>query len=96
MLDDATFLFQKEKRKEIKISEASGQVYNVLLQYALYLTKQTNMQRTLLQAGQLSQALVVEAPKGAQNIVRLYEKALKSQRVISGLERETKDPARLI
>jgi hypothetical protein len=39
ILDDATMLIQKEKREEAKRSEASGQVYNTLLNFVMLLSK---------------------------------------------------------
>lgn len=40
-LDDAEFLIKKEKKEEARRSDASGAVYNTLLNYVENLTKQT-------------------------------------------------------
>jgi hypothetical protein len=40
-LDDSSFLIKKEKKEEARRSEASGALYNTLLNYVENLTKQT-------------------------------------------------------
>ena len=88
-LDDAAFLIKKEKKEEARRSEASGAIYNTLLNYIEFLTRQTTVQRTIMQAKLLQANVSSQQPEGTQNIVRLYEKALKAQKALSSLERET-------
>ena len=52
-LDDAAFLIKKEKKEEARRSEASGAIYNTLLNYVEFLQRQTTVQRTTLQAKSL-------------------------------------------
>lgn len=90
-LDDAQFLIKKEKKEEARRSEASGALYNTLLNYVENLSKQMSVQRNQLQAKLLQQSVSAQAPQGTQNIVRLYEKALKAQRQLTALEKDSKD-----
>lgn len=87
ILDDAQIVIKKEKSEESKKSETSGQLYNVLLQYTSRLKMKAMIDRNLLQAKLLSNKL---SPSNLfektgmvtnirpQNIIRFYEKALKS------------------
>lgn len=95
-LDDAAYLIKKEKKEEARRSDASGALYNTLLNYVEFLQRQTTVQRTTLQAKILQQNVNAMNPVGTQNIVRLYEKALKSQRQLSNLEKDAKDPQRVL
>lgn len=49
-LDDASFLIKKEKREEAKRSEASGAIYNTMLNHVEYLTRQIAVQRNMMTA----------------------------------------------
>ena len=48
ILDDAQIVIKKEKSEEMKKSETSGQLYNVLLQYTSKLKMKTSIDRNLL------------------------------------------------
>jgi len=52
------------------------------------LRRSTTVQRTTLQAKLLQQNVNSVNPAGTQNIVRLYEKALKSQRSLASIEKD--------
>ena len=87
-LDDAAFLIKKEKKEEARRSDASGALYNTLLSFVEQHQRQSTVSRTCLQAHLLQQSVSSQSPEHTQNIVRLYEKALKAQRVISAAEKE--------
>ncbi len=94
-LDDATFIIKKEKKEEARRSEASGALYNTLLSYIESVQKQTAVQRCTLQAKLLQQRVNWETPDGTHNIIRLYEKALRSQKALSLIDKDCKDNLRL-
>jgi hypothetical protein len=95
ILEDATLVIKKEKTEESKRSEATGQVYNILLSYVQKLKQQGSIERNLLQARSLAQKIKLETLFSStklkselrpQNIVRFIEKALKGQRSIVNIE----------
>jgi hypothetical protein len=96
ILDDANFLIVKEKKEEARRSEASGALYNTLLSYVGHLSKQVSVDRNTLQARLLQVGISASDPSGTQNIVRIYEKALRAQQQLSQLEKESKDPNKLL
>ena len=89
ILDDATFLITKEKKEESKLSEASGMLFNVLLNYVQKLKMEVAKKRNLLQAYDLAACIKIDqifssrheklkSELRPQNIVRFIEKALKA------------------
>ena len=48
ILEDATLIIKKEKAEESKRSEASGQIYNVLLNYIQKMKFQGAIDRNIL------------------------------------------------
>jgi len=106
VLDDAQVVIKKEKAEESKKSEQSGQVFNVLVQYITRLKLKTSVDRNLLQAKILAQKLdatqlfnpikTVALAVRPQNIVRFYEKAMKSQKQLLTADRESMDPAAVL
>lgn len=61
VLDDAQIVIKKEKAEELKKSEQSGNLYNILLQYTQKLKLKATADRNLLQAKMLSQKLNVKS-----------------------------------
>ena len=57
VIDDAQIVIKKEKAEELKKSEQSGNLYNILLQYTQKLKLKASIDRNLLQAKMLSQKL---------------------------------------
>ena len=107
VIDDAQIVIKKEKAEELKKSEQSGNLYNILLQYTQKLKLKASIDRNLLQAKMLSQKLNIQAlftqghkeNQGTirpQNIVRFYEKALKSMRSQKQLFSGDSDPLALL
>lgn len=94
VMEDATQTIQKEKREEaLKVGEASGQLYNNLLNYISLMSKQLTLQRLVLQIKiqQESSNQTALTSKSSQTLVRLLDKALRAQKVVTGLERDSKD-----
>jgi hypothetical protein len=90
-LEDSQIVIKKEKAEESKKSEQSGQVYNLLIQYTVKLKLKAAVDRNLLQAKLLANRLNVASIFASkleshnvsvrpQNIVRFFEKALKSMK----------------
>lgn len=90
-LDDAILAIKKERKEEAKRSEAAGALYNTLLSYIESIQKQTAVLRCTLQAKLLQQHVNWETPHGTHNIIRLYEKALRSQKALSVIDKDCKD-----
>jgi len=108
VLDDAQVVIKKEKAEESKKSEASGQLFNILISYTNRLKMNAGIERNLLQASQLAKKIDLSSlfhggsqqnnrlkqELRPQNIVRFYEKALKSMRSIVNMEKDALDPAK--
>jgi hypothetical protein len=62
ILDDANFLIVKEKKEEARRSEASGALYNTLLNYVSHLSKQVSVDRNTLQARLLQVGISAKDP----------------------------------
>lgn len=105
LLDDCQLVIKKEKAEESKRSEATGQLYNVLINYVQQQKLIASRDRNILQATSLSAKIEPETIFSAkklksenrpQNVVRFYEKALKSHRSIMNLEKDFIDPLKLV
>jgi len=100
ILDDADLVIKKEKTEESKKSEASGQLYNILLSYVQKQKLSASIERNLLQAKTLAKRIDLDtlfsntrlkSELRPQNVVRFIEKALKAQRSIVNMEKDTID-----
>lgn len=103
VLDDCQLVIKKEKAEESKRSEATGQLYNVLLNYIQQQKLLASVERNILQANSLSSKIKPEqifaqvklkSENRPQNVVRFYEKALKAHRSIMNMEKDIADPLR--
>lgn len=102
ILDDAQVIIKKEKAEESKKSEQSGQLFNILVQYTQYLKIKASIDRNLIQAQMLQKQLNLSTlfdkqtqqvmSVRPQNIVRFYEKAIKGQKQLVGMEKDVLDP----
>ena len=61
ILDDAQIVIKKEKVEELKNSEQSGQMFNILLQYISKLKIKSSIDRNLIQAQMLAKQLNVKS-----------------------------------
>jgi len=104
-LDESQVVLGKEKHEESKKSEASGQMYNVLLNFVQHQKLLTSLERNLLQARNLSQQTEMDhifchqklkSELRPSNIVRFYEKALKALKSIVNMQKEQLDPVKHI
>ena len=102
MLDDSLLVIRKEKVEETKKSEQSGQVFNILIQYISRMKLKAQIDRNLLLAKKLSSkfdaTLLFKGDQEAksvrtQNIVRFFEKAMKTQKQLNAIEKDSLDPA---
>lgn len=60
ILEDATLVIKKEKTEESKKSEASGQMYNILLNYIQRMKFQGAIDRNILQANTLAKQISLQ------------------------------------
>jgi HJR/Mrr/RecB family endonuclease len=105
VLDECQLVIKKEKAEESKKSEASGQLYNILVNYVQQQKLMAVLDRNLLQAKSLEERVSVEKIFSSEklkselrpsNIVRFYEKAQKAQKSIINMEKDQIDPLKQV
>lgn len=92
-IDECQSVVKKEKLEESKKSEQSSQLYNLLYSYCQKLKLRSSIDRNEMQAKQLSQkinlpTIFTEVSGSAKNVIRLIEKAIKSQKQLLTLEKD--------
>ena len=103
VIEDCIVIIQKEKSEEIKKSEASGTLYNLLIGYVGSIKSLSILERCLLKAfayaeniplAQVFTKQKLRASQRPQIVMKLFDKALKSLKNLSQ-ERGIMDPVKL-
>lgn len=103
VIEDCIVIIQKEKSEEIKKSEASGTLYNLLLGYVGSIKSLSILERCLLKAfayaeniplAQVFTKQKLRASQRPQIVMKLFDKALKSLKTLTQ-ERGVMDPVKL-